>query len=101
MGSKPAWAEEIARERIDILFAEADEAFPGHPDRTARYVEIARNIAMAFNISIDREKRERFCSDCYAYIQPGVNARVRVDGGVRKVTCEECGHTDRFPLDEQ
>ncbi len=101
MGSKPAWAEDIARERIAILFEEADRAFPERPDRADRYVELARTIAMTFNLSLDRAFREKFCSDCYAYLRPGVNARVRVDGGVRRVTCGECGHTDRLPLHDE
>lgn len=96
MGSKPAWAEEIARERIDILFAEAADAFPDHPERADRYVEIARDIAMAFNISIPPEHRRHFCGDCYAYLEPGVNARVRTDATTR-ITCGECGHTERVP----
>lgn len=101
MGSKPGWAEDIARERIAILFQEAEDAFPERPDRADRYVELARTIAMRFNLSLSRAQRERFCSSCYSYLNPGVNARVRVDKGVRRVTCGECGHTDRMPLDEE
>ncbi|MDY6774074.1 MAG: ribonuclease P protein component 4 [Candidatus Nanohaloarchaea archaeon] len=97
MGSKPAWAEEIARERIELLFQEAEEQFPERKDRSDRYVEIARNIAMSFNLSIPGEHRRKFCKNCYSFLRPGVNARVRVEGGEKKVTCEECGETERFP----
>ncbi|MFB6167148.1 MAG: ribonuclease P protein component 4 [Candidatus Nanohaloarchaea archaeon] len=97
MGSKPGWAEDIARERIDLLFEEAGEAFPERKGRADRYVEIARNIAMKFNIPVPEEHRRNFCGGCYSYIEPGVNARVRVEDGVKRVTCGECGHVGRTP----
>lgn len=100
MGGKPAWAEEIARERIDILFAEAAAAFPEHPDRADRYVELARRIAMRFNLSLSAEQRRQFCGACYTYLQPGTNARVRVEDGAKRVTCKECGTTERTPYDD-
>ncbi|MCJ7479390.1 MAG: ribonuclease P [Candidatus Nanohaloarchaeota archaeon QJJ-7] len=100
MGSKPAWAEEIARERIELLFEQAEEAFPDRKDRADRYVEIARNIAMTFNLSVPEDHRSDFCSNCYSYVKPGQNARLRVEGGVKKVTCEECGETERQPYSD-
>ncbi len=95
MGSKPAWAEDIARERIAILFAQAADAFPEHPERADRYVELARSIAMTLTVSIPRRFRDRFCQECYSYLQPGENARIRVEDGMKTITCEECGATDR------
>ncbi|MDY6769682.1 MAG: ribonuclease P protein component 4 [Candidatus Nanohaloarchaea archaeon] len=100
MGSKPDWAEDIARERIDILFDEAADAFPERQDRADRYVAIARDIAMTFTLSLPDRHRRHVCSDCYSYIRPGANARVRVEDGVKRVTCEECGHTERTPLED-
>lgn len=101
MGSKPEWAEQIARERIEILFEEAGEAFETGSEKTDRYVEIARDIAMKFNLSIPREYRRKFCSSCYSYIRPGANARVRVEDGIKKVVCGECGHVERFSYSDQ
>ncbi|MFB6295210.1 MAG: ribonuclease P protein component 4 [Candidatus Nanohaloarchaea archaeon] len=100
MASKPAWAEQIARERIDILFDEAAQAFPEHPDRADRYVELARRIAMTVTVSLPAELRERCCPDCHAYLQPGENARVRVEDGVKTVTCGECGGSRRIAYND-
>lgn len=97
MGAKPDWAVAIAQERIDILFKEAAKAYDEHPERADRYVEIARNIGMALTISIPRKHRERFCSDCYTYLKPGDNARIRTGGGEKRITCEACGAVMRFP----
>ncbi|MDY6770483.1 MAG: ribonuclease P protein component 4 [Candidatus Nanohaloarchaea archaeon] len=91
--------EEIARERIDILFEQASEVYDEHPDRAERYVELARKIAMKYTLSLPRKYRMRFCSDCGAYLVPGNNARVRLDEDNRQkvITCEECGEKMRFP----
>ncbi|MDY6766100.1 MAG: ribonuclease P protein component 4 [Candidatus Nanohaloarchaea archaeon] len=97
MGSKPAWAEDIARERIALLFDQAAEAFPEHRDRADRYVELAHRIAQALTIPLPEQYRDRYCTDCHSYLQPGKNARIRVDDGVRRLTCEECGATHRVP----
>lgn len=97
MGSKPTWAEEIARERIDILFEEAERQFEERPERANRYVELARRIAMRFNLALPEEYRRSFCGACHSYLKPGANAQVRVEEGVRRTTCGECGEVNRLP----
>ncbi len=91
--------EQIARERIEILFEEAAEAFDEHPDRADRYVELARRIAMKHTISLPRSYRMRFCSDCGSYLVPGSNCRVRLNSKHRTktITCLNCGSIMRFP----
>lgn len=97
MARKPKYQRDIAAERIHILFDEAADAFDEHPERAHRYVEIARNIAMKFNLSMPDELKERFCKHCYAYLAPGKNARIRLKDGTKVITCKECGEQMRFP----
>ena len=52
--------KKIARERIEILFGQALLAFSEHPERSNRYVDIARRIAMRQRIRIDREFRRQY-----------------------------------------
>jgi ribonuclease P protein subunit RPR2 len=94
--------EEIARERIDILFEQAEDVFSDHPDRADRYVEIARTIAMKYNLSLPREYRMRFCSDCGSYLVSGETCRVRLDADDEKkiVTCLSCETSMRFPYSD-
>jgi ribonuclease P protein subunit RPR2 len=80
----------IARERIEILFREASKAFKEHPERSDRYVEIARKIAMKVNISIPREFKMKFCSKCYSFLKVGVNCRVRNHKGMMIYQCLKC-----------
>lgn len=100
MGSKPAYQRTIAEERIRILFNEAAKQFRTHPERSHRYVEIARNIAMKFNLSMPDDLKERFCPDCYRYWVPGENVFIRVKSGVKIYRCQECGEVTRKPFPE-
>ena len=86
----------IARERIEILFGQALLAFSAHPERSNRYVNIARRIAMRQRIRIEREFRRQFCHHCYTYLVPGKNMRVRVHRGNVVVTCSSCNKKTRY-----
>jgi ribonuclease P protein subunit RPR2 len=88
--------KEIARERVALLFHQAELAFPVHPERSNRYVELARKIAMRQRVRIDREFRRRFCHHCSAYLMPGQNMRVRVHRGNVVVTCLVCNKNTRY-----
>ena len=94
--SKNPAAKKIAYERIGVLFEQAQAAFRGHPDRSNRYVELARKISMRQRVRIDRELRRRFCHHCYAYLVPGSNMRVRVHRGNVVVTCGACNRKMRY-----
>ncbi len=88
--------KKIARERIEILFEQARLAFSEHPERSNRYVDIARRIAMRQRIRIDLEFRRQFCHHCYSFLVPGKNMRVRVHRGNVVVTCHSCNKKTRY-----
>ena len=44
-GTKPNWMIDIAQERMDILFNRAEKEYKEHPERSHRYVELARKIS--------------------------------------------------------
>lgn len=94
--SKNPAAKKIARERIRVLFEQARMAYPSHPERSNRYVELARKIAMRQRIRIDRDLRRLYCHHCSAYLVPGRNMRVRVHRGNVVVTCRACKRTTRY-----
>ncbi len=97
---KPKWQREIAKERIEILFRLAEKEFSsGMKDLANRYVNLARKIAMRYNVRVPAHLKRRFCKKCHAYLVPGVNARVRIRSKQKYVliTCLECGHKMRFP----
>jgi len=90
--------KKIARERIEILFKQARLAFYDHPERSNRYVGIARRIAMRQRLRIDREFRRQFCHHCYTFLVPGKNMRVRVHRSYVVVTCRCCNKKTRYRL---
>jgi ribonuclease P protein subunit RPR2 len=86
----------LARERIAVLFSEAEKVYGEHPGYSDRYVALARKISMRERVRIDPGYRRRFCHHCYRYLVPGVNVRVRVHRGWVAATCLECRKTTRY-----
>lgn len=89
----------IARERIRILFDEAEQAaLEDRLDRADRYVELARLIGMRYNVPIPRDLKSFMCRRCGAYLLPGETSRVRTRGTRVATTCLRCGHVRRVPF---
>ncbi|MFQ5647779.1 MAG: ribonuclease P protein component 4 [Candidatus Aenigmatarchaeota archaeon] len=95
---KPASQVRIARERVQILFRLAGREFRPHPERSHRYVQLARRIAMRYNIRLPRELKRRVCKKCHRYLVPGANCKVRTCQKIVVVVCLECGAAARYPL---
>ncbi len=98
-GRKQAWQKGVGTERIKILFDLASQEFKSHPERSTRYVQLARKIAMRYNIRMPRGLKKKFCKKCYKYLVPGVNCRVRTRATQKSVIikCLECGNIMRDP----
>ena len=96
---KPAWQQKIGKERIEILFREAEKQASKHPERANRYIFIARKIAMKLNIKMPRELRRKYCHKCYHFLLPGKNAKVRTNRKTKSVEwlCKDCRHVNRYP----
>jgi ribonuclease P protein subunit RPR2 len=96
---KPGWQQSLGRERIERLFDLAEKEFQKHPERSHRYVSLARKIAMRYNIRLPPELKRSYCRKCYKYLKPTINSRVRTSPKQQAllVTCLECGHVMRFP----
>jgi ribonuclease P protein subunit RPR2 len=89
----------VAQERISILFSQAQEAFHKDPERSNRYVALARRISMRQRVRIDRQFRRQYCHHCYAFLVPGQNMRVRVHRGSVVVTCGICNKKMRYRVE--
>ena len=100
---KPGWQQEMARERIEILFSLAGKQFPRHPDRSHRYAELARKIGMRYNVRIPKQIKRRICNKCNRYLFPGKNSTVRSNSSTlaMEVKCLECGHVARYPYSKE
>ncbi|MCX6691314.1 MAG: ribonuclease P [Methanoregula sp.] len=96
--SRTPQTKKIARERIAVLFSQAEARFSTQPELSSRYVEIARRIAMRQRIRIDRDLRRQFCRNCSSFLVPGRTSRVRICDGNVVVTCLACKKKRRYPL---
>lgn len=93
--------KKIARERVNILLAKAEEKFNSNKGLANRYVTLARTIAMKARIRIPIEDKRKFCKHCYKFLKPGVNSRIRMRDGKVIITCLECKKITRIPIKKQ
>ena len=87
--------KKIAAERIVILLKEAKEAFP--KKIANRYVQLARELGMKYNLPLTSAQKKQFCSKCHHYLVPSRNLRIRIRNHKMIYTCLECKHYMRFP----
>ena len=88
----------IAQERVKILFQQAQEVFAKDKALANRYVQLARKIGMKVKLRLPREFKRRYCKFCYSYLQPGVNSRSRIRNGKVIISCFECKKFMRIPV---
>jgi ribonuclease P protein subunit RPR2 len=92
--------QEIAKERIAILFRLANEVFHENKLLAKRYLELAKRISMRSKIKIPREYKRFICKSCGNLLVPGANCRVRIKpkkGTIVVVSCLDCGSIMRYP----
>ena len=85
------WAKDMAHQRIILLFELADHEFRTHPERSNRYVRLARRIGMRYRVRIPGELKQRICKQCHSYLVEGTTARTRLQGTHITTTCLVCG----------
>ncbi|HIJ10776.1 TPA: ribonuclease P [Candidatus Woesearchaeota archaeon] len=90
--------KEIAKERVAILFAKADDIFSKNKGLANRYVTLARKVAMKVKLRMPREYKRKYCKHCYKYLRSGVNARIRMRNGNVVISCLECKKFTRIPV---
>lgn len=88
----------IAKERVNILFQQAQDVFAKDKTLANRYVHLARKIGMKVKLKLPRELKRRYCKFCYSYLQPGVNSRSRIRSGKVIISCLECKKFTRIPV---
>jgi ribonuclease P protein subunit RPR2 len=98
---KPASLKQIASQRIDILFAQAEVVSRSNPQLAAEYVQVARKVAMSARFPLPPEYKRRVCKHCGAFLVVGFNCRVRTQQKREPhvvVTCLNCGYNSRIML---
>ncbi len=88
---KPEPLLQIVNERIAILLSLAEKNAKSRPERSKRYVRLARRLATRYRVKLGKLKW-KFCRECSAFWVPGFNVKVRMRPREKRVvyTCE-CG----------
>jgi ribonuclease P protein subunit RPR2 len=96
---KPKWQQQIARERIQILLALAEKFFRKKPERSRRYIELARKIGMRYNVRLTKEQKQKFCKNCKSILIPSFSSEVRLDTKNKciLIKCKNCNIIYRQP----
>lgn len=90
-------AKQIAICRIDQLFKLAASEYNLYPERSNRYVTLARKIGLRYVIRFPFELKIKYCKNCGCYLVNGSNSRIRLRGRYMVITCLCCNHIQRFP----
>jgi len=88
---------DIAIERIDILFSIAKKEFSTNPERSHRYVSLARKISKKYNTKIPSKWVRSYCKSCYKFLAYGNNSSVRLVNGEVNIKCHECDYIMKIP----
>ena len=67
-GKRPKWMIEIAIERMNILFERAEMEFERHPERSNRYVVLAKKLSTKYNTKIHDKWARRYCKRCNKFL---------------------------------
>jgi ribonuclease P protein subunit RPR2 len=93
---RKAFINDIVLQRVERLFDAAFVEFPAHTQRSDRYVELARKLAMKHRVPLGKTYKMRFCRSCGAYFVYGTNARVRIKDKRTVITCLRCHDLRRY-----
>lgn len=92
---------DIAIERMDILFSMAKKEFSTNPERSHRYVSLARKISKKYNTKIPPKWRRSYCKNCYKFLSPAHNSSIRLSNGEVHIKCHECDHLMKIPYKKE
>ena len=92
---KHAKTQVIGLERIYRLFELAEKELEVHPERSKRYVQLAREISKKVRARMPDELKTRFCKKCNSFLKENFNSGLRKEGAVTIVKCLVCGFERR------
>jgi RNase P subunit RPR2 len=78
-----------AKEEIENFFKEIENKSPEE-------IRKIKRLSMNFKIPL-KEKRKLFCPKCFKFYSG--KEKVRIKGGIKSITCEECGKISRWKID--
>ncbi|NMC09511.1 MAG: ribonuclease P [Methanothrix sp.] len=81
---------------MERLFSLAAKEYEAHPERSNRYVQIARQISARTRVRMPRQLKALVCRNCGCYLSAS-SRRVRLREGILITTCLCCKEQMRRP----
>lgn len=96
---KPIWQVKIAKERIKILLNLAKKEIENHPERSRRYVELARKIGLRYNVRLNKNDKKNICKKCNTFLIINKTSVIRLQRRRKtlNIICKNCGNIIRIP----
>lgn len=91
--NKKNLVNEIAGERIRILFSLAADAMAIDRDLAKKYVKSMRYISSHYKVQLPKKIKNGICRHCDEVLVPGINATTRIASskGYIVTKCNKCG----------
>ena len=89
----------IAKERIEILFNLAEKELKKNPQRSRRYVELARKIGTRCNVRLTTGQKSKFCKKCNQLLISKKTSKIKIEPNEKfiEIKCMNCGSVNRQP----
>lgn len=75
---------------ITLILSKASEAFEKKPELSHKYAKKARRMSLKYKLKLPLNIRRRICKNCFSFLVPGKNLRVRTTRGHVTYYCLEC-----------
>jgi ribonuclease P protein subunit RPR2 len=101
---KPLNIKQIAQQRIDILFKQAETVGKTNSQQATKYVKTAQKVAMSARFPLPPKYKHRVCKHCNTLLITGFNCRTRTQQKRSPhivVTCLNCGYHLRIPIKQK
>jgi len=80
------------KERIEEFFQDIVNKHP-------KEVKKIKKLGMSINYKLG-DLRKRFCKNCYSPLIPLLTCKVRINKGIKTVTCNICSTKNRWKLED-
>lgn len=100
IGKRTKQMVEVAKERIRILLSLAEQEciFKKNFTMARKYIQLARNLGMRYNIRIEKDFKHKFCRSCNTFLGSTHTSRIRCQAGRIIILCKYCGRIRRIPI---
>ena len=80
----------FALSEISSILDKAKEVFDAKPDLADKYAKKARRVALKYKLKLPLKFKRMICKNCYGFLVPGKNLRVRTRKGHIVYYCLNC-----------